>query len=168
MKKIFCKHCDNEIFISDDKIKEARDSNSDKIGIVCKSCNKQINIRLVSKSYLNRKDPMASLTVVENVFGYKQKFFLYRGTNTIGRRNKGTVVDVAIITSDQSMDRNHCIISIVEDNAGDVKAFIEDQDSMTGTFLFGDEVRKNEKVLIKDGDVITIGATSLIYTTDID
>lgn len=168
MKKIFCRHCDYEITISENKLREAKNNNSDKISVICKSCGKQTNIRLVSKYQSNKNEPLASLIVVENIFGYRQKFLLYEGVNTIGRRNKGTVVDVAIITSDQSMDRNHCIINIIMHRDGSLEAFIEDQDSMTGTFVFGDEVRKNEKVLINDGDVITIGATSLIYAKDID
>lgn len=165
MKKIFCRYCDNEIFITEDRIQEAKNNNEDKVCIVCKSCNKQINIRLVPKQ---TKKAFAHLIVVENVFGYKQKFPLYEGVNTIGRRNKGTVVDIPIITSDPSIDRNHCIINITVKGDGSFVALVEDQDSMTGTFLFGQEIKKKEKIQIYNGDVITIGATSLIYTTDID
>ena len=41
------------------------------------------------------------------------------GDNLIGRRSKGTEVDIPIETSDPSMDRRHCIINVKRNKQGE-------------------------------------------------
>lgn len=76
------------------------------------------------------------ITVIENVFGFKQELPLVMGDNVIGRRNKDTDgVDVPIITSDPSMGRKHCVINVKEDKEGKLIYTLRDFPSLTGTFL---------------------------------
>ena len=67
------------------------------------------------------------------------------GDNLIGRRSKGTEVDIPIETSDPSMDRRHCIINVKRNKQGEVIYTLRDNDSITGTFLM------NEILGNKDG-----------------
>lgn len=170
MKKIFCPKCDNEISISKEKANEALRNSSGKLSLLCTDCGKQLNIKIKSKviqSVGDRCDAVCSLDVLENVFGYRQTHFLYVGDNHIGRRNKDTATDVAIVSSDPSMDRHHCIITCKCKKDGTLSVYLQDDDSMTGTFLRGQELSPSDRLLLTDGDVITIGATTIIFRANV-
>ena len=106
------------------------------------------------------------ITVIENQFGYKQKLPLVMGDNLIGRRNRDTDgVNVAIITSDPSVDRKHCIINVKENKQGKLIYTLRDFPSITGTFLGNVLLRDKEQVQISEDAVVTIGATTFILHT---
>ena len=168
MKRIRCPKCDNYITFDE---KEYTDGQS--LVFICDNCKKQFSIR-IGKSKLratqkeetvdeneNNKD-CGSVVVIENVFGFKQVYPLHIGKNVIGRRSKGTVVDVPVETSDPSMDRSHCIINVMQNKQGELKYTLCDNDSITGTFLMNEILGDKEKVNIEDGAIITLGATTLI------
>ena len=106
------------------------------------------------------------IIVVENVFGYKQLFPLYVGVNAIGRRNKDTATDIPIITSDPSMDRHHAIIKVTEGRTGKLRFAVVDDDSRVGTFLAGELLAPKEWRYLQPGDVLTLGATSIIFSDE--
>ena len=58
------------------------------------------------------KEEFGYITVIENVFGFKQVLPLQEGDNVIGRRCVGTVINTPIESGDMSMDRRHCIINV--------------------------------------------------------
>ena len=103
-----------------------------------------------------------SIVVVENVFGYKQVLPLKEGDNVIGRRNKGTEIDVPIETADPSMDRKHCIINVKRNKQGKLIYTLRDNQSITGTFLMNEILGDKDRVRIEEGTIITLGATTLI------
>ena len=102
--------------------------------------------------------------MVENGFGYKQTFPLYLGVNRIGRRNKDTETDIPIITGDPSMDRHHAIIKVTQGKTGALRFALSDDDSHVGTFVSGQILGPRESVYLQSGDVITLGATSIIFS----
>ena len=136
-------------------------------------CKKQFSIR-IGKSKLKatrkeeildeqaNKEDFGSIVVVENVFGYKQVLPLMEGDNLIGRRSKGTEVDIPIETSDPSMDRRHCIINVKRNKQGEVIYTLRDNDSITGTFLMNEILGNKDRIRIEEGAIITLGATTLI------
>ena len=103
-----------------------------------------------------------SVVVVENVFGFKQVLPLKEGDNVIGRRNKGTEVDVSIETADPSMDRRHCVINVRRNKQGQLIYTLRDNQSVTGTFLMNEILGDKDRVRIEEGAIITLGATTLI------
>jgi FHA domain. len=168
MKRIRCPKCDNYITFDEKKYTDGQS-----LVFICDNCKKQFSIR-IGKSKLratqkeetvdeneNNKD-CGSIVVIENVFGFKQVYPLHIGKNVIGRRSKGTVVDVPVETSDPSMDRSHCIINVMQNKQGKLKYTLCDNDSITGTFLMNEILGDKEKVNIEDGAIITLGATTLI------
>ena len=168
MKRIRCPKCDNYITFDEKKYTDGQS-----LVFICDNCKKQFSIR-IGKSKLratqkeetvdeneNNKD-CGSVVVIENVFGFKQVYPLHIGKNVIGRRSKGTVVDVPVETSDPSMDRSHCIINVMQNKQGELKYTLCDNDSITGTFLMNEILGDKEKVNIEDGAIITLGATTLI------
>ena len=154
MKRIRCPKCENYLTFDETKYTEGQS-----LVFVCDQCKKQFSIRL-GKSKMKApqkeerpdeaefKEAFGSITVIENVFGFKQVLPLQEGDNIIGRRCVGNVIDVPIETSDMSMDRRHCIL--------------RDAPSLTGTFLNNEILGDKDRIRIEDGAIVTIGATTFI------
>ena len=168
MKRILCPKCENYLSFDETKYNEGQS-----LVFVCEHCGKQFSIRLgKTKMKATRKDEkldedarqmkFGSITVVENVFGYKQVLALQEGDNVIGRRCVGTVINTPIETGDMSMDRRHCIINVKRNKQGEIVYTLRDAPSLTGTFLKNEILGDRDRIQIEDGAVITIGATSLI------
>lgn len=168
MKRILCPKCDNYITFDETKY-----SKGQSLVFVCEHCKKQFSIRIgKAKLKATRKEEVldeqansqdcGSVVVVENVFGYKQVLPLHEGDNVIGRRNKGTDVDVSIETADPSMDRRHCIINVKRNKQGALVYTLRDNQSVTGTFLMNEILGDKDRVRIEEGAIITLGATTLI------
>ncbi len=171
MKRVLCPKCDNYITFDETKYTEGQS-----LVFICDQCKKQFSIR-IGKSKLRsiRKEEnpekemddqkFGYLTVVENVFGYRQVLPLHEGDNVIGRRSKGTEIDLPIETSDPSMDRMHCVVNVKRNKRGETIYTIRDNPSITGTFVMNEILGDKDRVRIEDGSIITLGATTLILHT---
>lgn len=177
MKRVRCPKCDNFIQFDETKYTEGQS-----LVFVCENCHKQFGIRIgVSKlralqkeeskgsridSYNEREHENAgTIVAVENVFGFRQEHSLHLGDNIIGRRNKGDEIDIPIETNDPSMDRRHCILNVKRTKNGILKYTLRDNDSITGTFVMNELLGSKDRILIEDGTIITLGATTLILHT---
>jgi hypothetical protein len=60
------------------------------------------------------------------------------------------------------MDMNHCVINVSRDKRGNLKYVLRDGPSYTGTFVDNQILGDNERRVIEDGTLFTIGATSII------
>lgn len=156
MKRIRCPKCENYLTFDETKYTEGQS-----LVFVCDQCKKQFSIRL-GKSKMKApqkeerpdeaefKEAFGSITVIENVFGFKQVLPLQEGDNIIGRRCVGNVIDVPIETSDMSMDQGVLIYTL------------RDAPSLTGTFLNNEILGDKDRIRIEDGAIVTIGATTFI------
>lgn len=169
MKRVRCPKCDNYIQFDETKYSEGQS-----LVFVCDQCKKQFAIR-IGKTKLNagtRREEVidereglkdwGNVVAIENVFGYKQVIPLHEGDNHIGRRSKGTEVDIPIETNDPSMDRRHCILNVKRDKQGQIVYTLRDNNSITGTFVMNDLLGPKDRVRLEDGAIFTLGATSLI------
>jgi hypothetical protein len=172
MKRVRCPKCDNYIQFDETKYELGQS-----LVFVCDNCHKQFSIR-IGKSKLNAGNQKSevvdekegtqefgNIIVIENVFGFKQVLPLHEGDNLIGRRSKGTDIDLPIETNDPSMDRRHCIINVKRNKQGKIIYTLRDNDSITGTFLMNEILGPKEQARLNDGDIITLGATTLILRT---
>ena len=168
MKRVRCPKCENYLTFDETKYSEGQS-----LVFVCDHCKKQFSIRLgKSKMQTPRKeekldesefkDAFGSITVIENVFGFKQVLPLQEGDNVIGRRSIGTEINVPIETSDMSMDRRHCIIHVKRNKQGELVYTLRDAPSLTGTFLNNEILGDRDRIRIEDGAIVTIGATTFI------
>lgn len=107
-------------------------------------------------------EAFGSITVIENVFHYKQVLPLVMGENVIGRYQKGVDNNCAIHTDDPSIDITHCYITVSRDKNGGIKYVLRDGPSNTGTFVDNDILGDRERRVIEPGQMFTIGATSVI------
>lgn len=87
---------------------------------------------------------------------------MHEGDNVIGRRSKGTEADIPIESNDPSMDRRHCILNVKRDKQGQIVYTLRDNNSITGTFLMNELLGPKERVRIEEGNIFTLGATTLI------
>ena len=170
---ILCPHCTTKI--SEETILANADCRG-KVAMLCPTCSESLRFRLRGATLEHLKaryaelapegEPVrAYLQLIANDFAYAALLPLYEGCNTIGSYNgRGTSVTTPIHSSDPSLGRNHCQITIESDG----QAIIQDLDSMTGTFVAGVEYLPDTFRELQSGDVITLGATSLIYVTRTD
>ena len=168
MKRIRCPKCENYLTFDETKYTEGQS-----LVFVCENCKKQFSIRLgktkmkapqkeENPDETEYKEAFGNITVIENVFGFKQVLPLQEGDNKIGRRCVGTVINVPIETSDMSMDRNHCVINVKRNKQGKLVYTLRDAPSLTGTFLNNEILGDKDRVRIEDGAIVTIGATTFI------
>ena len=152
MKRVRCPKCENYLTFDETKYTEGQS-----LVFVCDQCKKQFSIRLgKSKMSATRKEEkineeefceaFGNITVIENVFGFKQVLPLQEGDNVIGRRCIGTVINVPIETSDMSMDRIHCIIQVKRNKQGELVYTLRDAPSLTGTFLNNEILGDKDRV----------------------
>ena len=168
MKRIRCPKCENYLTFDETKYTEGQS-----LVFVCENLKKQDSIRLrktkmkapqteENPDETEYKEAFGSITVIENVFGFKQVLPLQEGDNKIGRRCVGTVANVPIETSDMSMDRTHCIINVKRNKQGKLVYTLRDAPSLTGTFLNNEILGDKDRIRIEDGAIVTIGAASII------
>lgn len=168
MKRVRCPKCENYISFDETKYSEGQS-----LVFVCENCGKQFGIRLgkTKMRALQKEENLddeqfnnafGSISIIENVFGFKQVFPLKEGENVIGRRCVGSVVDIPIETSDMSMDRRHCIIMVKKNKQGELSYTLRDAPSVTGTFLNNEILNDKDRIRIEEGAIITTGATTFI------
>ncbi len=172
MKRVRCPKCDQ--FITFD---ETRYEAGQRLVFQCSQCNTQFAIKIGSSKLSNTqkneterlkadaeldKGDFGSIVVIENVFHYKQVLPLRFGENRIGRYQKGNSINTPIETVDPSIDLLHCFLFVSRDKKGNFKYELKDGPSNTGTFVDNEILGDRERRIIYDGQLFTIGATSII------
>lgn len=171
MKRVPCPKCQNY-----NAFDETHYEPGQSLVFICEHCKKQFSIRIGATPLRARRREekwsegehvreLGCLVVIENVFGYKQILPLRMGDNLIGRKSPGTEISTPIETADRSMDRKHCYLHVSRDKKGTLSYTLRDFPSITGTFLRNELLGDKERRVVQDGDVITIGATSLLLRT---
>ncbi|KXB84889.1 FHA domain protein [Prevotella sp. DNF00663] len=171
MKRVRCPKCDNFIIFDETKYQTGQS-----LVFECPQCGKQFSIRMgVSKLRKTQKEESntdevptgeyGTLTVIENVFHYKQVIPLQMGDNVLGRYMKGSKTNCPIETVDPSIDMNHCVVTVSRDKKGKLKYVLRDGPSYTGTFVDNEILGDKERRILEDGSLFTIGATSIILHT---
>ncbi|MBB6275307.1 FHA domain-containing protein [Porphyromonas circumdentaria] len=172
-KYIVCPYCKKKVEYG--VIRSVMDKKGH-VDMPCPGCKRRLAFSLTSTQEKQKEDDfsarealsssrevLAELQVIENIFGYAAIFPLYEGLNRVGRYNdRHTDLEVAIRSFDPSLDRNHTLITMSVTPNG-VTAIIMDNDSMTGTFINTRELDPGERYSLENGDVITLGATTVIY-----
>ncbi len=151
MKKIPCPKCQQSVVFDETKYESG-----EKIVLQCPYCKQSFAFRFgVSKKY-------GYITVIENVFHYKQEIPLQLGVNKIGRYQKNNPINIPLHTDDPSVDLLHCTITVSRDKNSNLKYVLKDGPSYTGTFVDNVILGDREQRDITDGQLFTIGATSII------
>ena len=99
------------------------------------------------------KEEFGYITVIENIFGFKQILPLQEGDNVIGRRCVGTVINTPIESGDMSMDRRHCIINIKRNKQGKLIYTLRDAPRIPG---LAEAVKANLDSILEKGMLETV------------
>lgn len=168
MKRVRCPKCDQ--YITFDETKYA---SGQSLVFVCPDCNKQFGIKIGVSKLKNRQQDenvdenldngqFGAIVVIENVFQYKQVLPLQMGKNYIGKYTKDNSIQCPIETTDPSIDMTHCYINVSRDKRGHLKYELSDGPSYTGTFVDNEILGKNEKRVLENGSLFTLGASSIL------
>jgi len=168
MKRVKCPKCDHYIVFDETLYKDGQ-----ALVFRCENCKKEFGVRIgvhklndiheetnIDEHQFDQQ--WGSVVVVENKFAYKQIIPLELGDNVFGRYLKGNSINKPIFTSDPSIDTLHCIINVSIGKDNKVVYTIKDAPSNTGTFCMNNILGINEKRVIHDGEIINIGATTMI------
>ena len=163
MKRIRCPKCDESIIFDENLYEPGR-----VLVFECTSCHKQFKIRIASPKNEEEEAPeepvYGKMIVIENAFQFKQEIPLHLGDNVIGRFVKGTKANAPIKTVDPSIDTTHCVINVKIKNNEPIFT-LRDGPSGTGTFCMNNILGVKEQVIIEEGAIVTIGATTMILRT---
>ena len=104
MKRVLCPRCDGYVAFD-----ERRCCAGESLFLVCSHCGKSFSLSYEEIIRQPDTTDCGTLVVLENNCCERQEFPFVLGDNVIGRRNKGTDVDIAIESSDADLERRHCI-----------------------------------------------------------
>lgn len=164
-KRINCPYCGTEL--------EVQMLVGEQERMVCDACKRPIMLYKSEAATLRHQDrstravslegelfseDQVYLEFVETHFAQPQYIQIPEGRHLLGRYNPRSEVALQVLTDDPSIDRQHSWISL--NKKGWLE--IEDNDSMTGTFVNGLELNPGERRRLEDGDVLILGATTAI------
>lgn len=171
MKRIVCPKCHHAM-----QLNEKRYATGKPLIIRCPKCNHRFGIRIKPQPIIPSNNAtkeeqkveqdvaaqaVAWITVIENVFHYKQDLPLLMGDNVIGRKSKAPI-SCPIQTDDPSIDLTHCVITVQRTTKGKLQFVLRDGPSNTGTFVDNEILGDRERRIIAPGTLFTIGATTII------
>lgn len=96
-------------------------------------------------------------------------YTLREGNLVVGRAAPQSPADIQITTDDRTMSRQHCSIEVTRLSTGRMKAIISELRSdprlieHRPLLLDGEQVLPGERIVLGNGDRITLGSTQLIY-----
>lgn len=118
------------------------------------------------------KTQLAQPKANDKVAGYLQQgelcLQLQSGRNTLGRMSQKHEATIEIATDDMSVSRLHCQIDVMTTSSGRVKAVLSDLRSsekmaIKPTLLYNEPLLDGDRLVLVDGDTITIGNQTLTY-----
>ena len=86
---------------------------------------------------------------------------LREGGNIVGRRTPKNNASVQITTDDCTMSRRHILIKITSLPDGNKRVVLSNYENKNPTYLNGMQIVDGDRVMLSDGNTITIGRTTL-------
>ena len=157
MKRVLCPRCDGYVAFD-----ERRCCAGESLFLVCSHCGKSFSLSYDEIIRQPDTTDCGTLVVLENNCCERQEFPFVLGDNVIGRRNKGTDVDIAIESSDADLERRHCIIHVRRNKSGELVYTLRDCSARSGTYLRQERLGQRDQVRLENADVVSIGGTTFI------
>ena len=148
--------------------------------IVCPNCKTKNKFkdfkRIVPKPLPSPEDDVTQFsTHIKGFVGYlvdvktKREYHLKEGKNLIGRLTIKTppLADIPIETQDMGMSRRHLYIDIMKGRDGQYHAYAYNANNKNATLINGCILEEDEKIGLKNDDIITLCETKLKYVGSI-
>ena len=104
-----------------------------------------------------------SFTLLPNSYSGGDTVALTKGKHLLGKFNQDSSADLQLPSADPDMERNHLEITVT---AGGVT--VRDPGSRSGTFVNAVRLRPSEQRRLSDGDVLTLGGSTLLFSDGSD
>ena len=85
------------------------------------------------------------------------------GQNIVGRADASSPANMQIPTHDMYCSRQQAIITVLRMDNGSLRTFIRNYMNKNKTWINGKELGKGEEVVIKNGDRIKMGDTTVVF-----
>ena len=94
-----------------------------------------------------------------------REYPLNEGRNLVGRKplNSPPKADIAIITNDRFMSREHLSLDVMKGRDGRYHVYASNAKNQNETLINGETLESGDKVGLKHGDILKLGETSLKY-----
>ena len=167
--KAKCPYCDREINVTCPSLAER-----DGVRQVCPLCRHPFLVFRSETHRLMQQTPeMLSISleetgncyieVVDSQLSDERKFALPQGSErSFGRFQTDSDVDLQLPTCDADLDRCHAYFA--HDKRGHLT--VRDAGSSKGTYVNGEVLQPRERRRLEDGDVVTMGHTSVIVSSE--
>ena len=168
MKKIRCPKCEAAIQFDETRYEPVRI-----LVFQCPEFNKRFKMKLpaakpaADTAEEEKEKVWGQLVVVENAFHFRQALPLTEGDNVLGRLARGTSATLPNNTVDPRVDTAHLALPATIGQDGQPHYLLRDVGSQAGPFVQDHLLGLKEQVALSDGDIITIGATTLILQAEL-
>ena len=167
---IYCE-CGAEIKFADSALKRGIPN------IQCKSCQRTFkpNIPKPEKKEKSENDEGTKSLfedvgwlVVHDEKTPPQTLSLKMGKQVVGRISAfdNKKADLMIDTKDDSMSRQHFIITVERSASGGYSYYLSDNNAINKTFLNTKELKKGDEYMLKDGNTIQAGLTKIVFKSN--
>lgn len=94
-----------------------------------------------------------------------REYPLNEGRNLVGRKplNSPPKADIAIVTDDRFMSREHLLLDVIKGRDGRYHVYASNAKNQNETLINGALLESGDKVGLKHGDILKLGETSLKY-----
>lgn len=137
---------------------------------VCKTKNKLRDYKIYVKKEQSdethfqfaMKEDVGKITDIAT----KKEYALREGSNTIGRKtyNSESKASLPIDTTDMGMSRLHASLDVMKGSDGKYHVFISNLSNKNATYINGELLENDDKIGLKDGDIIKTSKTELRYS----
>ncbi len=97
--------------------------------------------------------------------GSTTEYTLKTGNNIIGRKAKTSNANIQIETADMTMSRAHALIEMVM-IGGECKHYLSNANNKNATYVNGELVEDDDKIILKDNAKIKMGNVTLKFSID--
>lgn len=106
----------------------------------------------------------AELIIPESKHHKKAIFLLREGLQSVGRKSSIKYADYQFETNDMLISRKHFILNgIKEKKSENIRFSIEDNGSKNKVWVNGKELTTGRKLILQNGDRITIGESTILF-----
>jgi pSer/pThr/pTyr-binding forkhead associated (FHA) protein len=169
MISVKCPHCKVGLKVDETKIP------SGILSFKCPKCKREIPISFIEQKLgqqnndetivvrKGKNKEIGRLTVLQSEGTPQQEFQLQEGENIVGRKAKVCTASICIRTDDKTMSRSHLKIEVKKKPKDGYFHYLSDNNSINHTLYNGKHIESGDVVVLKDGDELLIGKTTVRF-----
>ncbi|KXK19307.1 MAG: FHA domain-containing protein [Saprospiraceae bacterium] len=164
-----CPFCDERIILANI---EKYVGKQIRVKCVNKSCQQYFVTRVPDSSDKTIVFPAGSvktrakLTVLASKFAPFKEYYLGEGNYIVGRYSIDSIANIAILTTDKLVSRQHCEITGRQNADGGIDFTIKDAGSKNFIYINNRQLESDEEIYLNEKDIIRLGRIELQFHRD--